>query len=119
MLDHGEAVLNRRQGTSHLSSTLACADPAATEDSLSDHQVTITRNVTMRCKVCGARFAALRRSKKTCSPACRQRLSRRLRAATPPLPSGSFDLVVADPPWQFETFSERGLGKSPERHYST
>src|SRR4051794_34884396 len=62
--------------------------------------------------VCGVRFPALRRSAKTCSPVCRQRLSRRLRAATPLLPPGPFDLIVADPPWPFATFSDKGRVKT-------
>ena len=31
----------------------------------------------------------------------------------------SFDLIVADPPWRFETWSEKGLGKSADAHYTT
>ena len=30
-----------------------------------------------------------------------------------------FNLIYADPPWKFKTFSPKGLGRSPERHYST
>jgi N6-adenosine-specific RNA methylase IME4 len=30
---------------------------------------------------------------------------------------GPFALIYADPPWEFETYSDRGLGRSPERHY--
>lgn len=30
-----------------------------------------------------------------------------------------FDLIYIDPPWPFDTYSERGKGKSPERHYNT
>lgn len=30
-----------------------------------------------------------------------------------------FDVILADPPWVFTTWSERGKGRSPERHYST
>ena len=29
------------------------------------------------------------------------------------------NIVLADPPWRFETYSELGKGKSPERHYPT
>jgi N6-adenosine-specific RNA methylase IME4 len=86
--------------------------------------VTIIGSVTVptirvRCFSCGKPFPAFRRSAKTCSPACRQRLSRDLRAATPPLPSGRFQLLVADPPWSFASFSEKGQGKSPSCHYTT
>ena len=35
------------------------------------------------------------------------------------LPYFSYDLVVCDPPWRFETYSNNGLKKSPEAHYST
>jgi N6-adenosine-specific RNA methylase IME4 len=76
-------------------------------------------SIKLRCTVCGDRFAAQRRSAETCSPACRQRLSRDLRAATPRLPAGPFELIVADPPWHFTTFSEKGPGKSPSTHYAT
>jgi N6-adenosine-specific RNA methylase IME4 len=41
------------------------------------------------------------------------------RAATPPLPEGPFDLILADPPWHFTTYSQKGQGRSPGRHYST
>jgi N6-adenosine-specific RNA methylase IME4 len=30
---------------------------------------------------------------------------------------GHFRVVLADPPWTFRTYSPRGLGKSPQRHY--
>lgn len=36
-----------------------------------------------------------------------------------PLPPGPFDLVYADPPLQFETYSDKGQGRSPGRHYRT
>ena len=29
----------------------------------------------------------------------------------------SYDLVMADPPWRFETYSDKGLGKSAQSHY--
>jgi N6-adenosine-specific RNA methylase IME4 len=32
---------------------------------------------------------------------------------------GSFDLVMADPPWSFETRSAKGKARSADRHYST
>ena len=78
--------------------------------------VTITPNVTRlvpsRCLVCKKPFKALRRSAKTCSDACRQALSRTRRAATPPLPIGPFDLIVADPPWHFLPARSRKAGLS-------
>ena len=33
------------------------------------------------------------------------------------LPRGHFGAVLADPPWKFVTFSERGQGRSASRHY--
>jgi N6-adenosine-specific RNA methylase IME4 len=29
-----------------------------------------------------------------------------------------FPVILADPPWTFETWSDKGKGRSPERHYS-
>lgn len=31
----------------------------------------------------------------------------------------SFDLIMADPPWRFELYSEKGEEKSPQAHYAT
>ena len=28
-----------------------------------------------------------------------------------------FDIILADPPWTFETWSKKGKGRSPEQHY--
>jgi N6-adenosine-specific RNA methylase IME4 len=88
------------------------------------HAVTPTANVTtprikVRCEFCADGFKALRCSAKTCSPACRQGLSRLMRAATPPLPAGPFDLILADPPYPFTTYSQKGQGKSPSAHFKT
>lgn len=30
----------------------------------------------------------------------------------------TYDVILADPPWQFETWSAKGKGRSPEQHYS-
>lgn len=39
------------------------------------------------------------------------------KANTPPLPSGEFDVIYADPPWEYEfSLSERG---KPEKYYPT
>lgn len=73
----------------------------------------------LRCAVCDQPFDASRRSKKTCSDSCRQTLSRMRRAATPPFPEGPFDLILADPPWHFATYSDKGQGRGPSRHYPT
>lgn len=32
-------------------------------------------------------------------------------------PDKKYRVILADPPWRFETYSERGKGRSPERHY--
>jgi N6-adenosine-specific RNA methylase IME4 len=32
---------------------------------------------------------------------------------------GGFGAILADPPWHFKTFSDKGQGKSPSQHYST
>lgn len=31
----------------------------------------------------------------------------------------SFDLIMADPPWRFELYSDKGEEKSPQAHYAT
>ena len=87
-------------------------------------QVTIAASVTSpfiraRCVVCGRKFGAMRSTARTCSENCRQVLSRARRRATPPLPTGPFDLIAADPPWHFETYSEKGQARSANRHYPT
>jgi hypothetical protein len=74
--------------------------------------VTLTNNrdaqVRVVCARCGKRFLAERRSALTCSDACRQARSRLLRATTPPLPAGPFDLIVADPPLGYRTWPAKG-----------
>src|SRR5262249_5971628 len=34
-------------------------------------------------------------------------------------PEGGAGAILADPPWHFKTFSDKGQGKSPSQHYST
>jgi len=34
-------------------------------------------------------------------------------------PSGQYGLVYFDPPWKYEMFSDKGLEKSPDKHYDT
>jgi len=34
-------------------------------------------------------------------------------------PRNHYATILADPPWRFETWSERGKGRAPERHYPT
>jgi N6-adenosine-specific RNA methylase IME4 len=36
-----------------------------------------------------------------------------------PLERGAYSLIMADPPWKYLTRSPKGLGKSPDKHYST
>lgn len=31
----------------------------------------------------------------------------------------TFDVILADPPWKFRTWSPKGNGRSPDRHYPT
>jgi N6-adenosine-specific RNA methylase IME4 len=33
------------------------------------------------------------------------------------LPTGRFGAILADPPWTFQTYSEKGKGRSAEAHY--
>ena len=33
------------------------------------------------------------------------------------LPDGPFNVIYADPPWTFRTYSNKGKGRSAERHY--
>ena len=35
------------------------------------------------------------------------------------LPDGEFDLIAADPPWRFTSYSDLGLERAPEAHYDT
>ena len=81
--------------------------------------MTQDQSIRIKCVYCGQSFLAIRRSRKTCSDVCRQNLSRGLRATTPPLPRGKFDLLVADPAWRFNTYSDKGQGRSPSQHYDT
>ncbi|WP_432475325.1 MT-A70 family methyltransferase (plasmid) [Brucella anthropi] len=38
----------------------------------------------------------------------------------PPLPEGErFDLIVADPPWKYISYSAKGYDRAPEKHYKT
>lgn len=34
------------------------------------------------------------------------------------LEPSAYSLILADPPWSFKTFSPKGWGKSPQRHYT-
>ena len=36
-----------------------------------------------------------------------------------PLERGAYSLIMIDPPWKYITRSEKGLGKSADRHYQT
>jgi N6-adenosine-specific RNA methylase IME4 len=37
----------------------------------------------------------------------------------PELAAHAYDLIMADPPWRFELYSEKGEEKSPQAHYRT
>ena len=41
------------------------------------------------------------------------------RADPPALPDGKYGVILADPPWAFETRGEGGKGRSAENHYPT
>jgi N6-adenosine-specific RNA methylase IME4 len=30
-----------------------------------------------------------------------------------------YNIIYADPPWQFKTYSDKGKGRAPEKHYNT
>jgi N6-adenosine-specific RNA methylase IME4 len=34
-------------------------------------------------------------------------------------PAGGFDFIMADPPWSYEMYSDKGYSKSPEAQYAT
>ena len=36
-----------------------------------------------------------------------------------PFPSKKYEIIYADPPWTFKTYSDKGKDKSPEKHYNT
>ncbi|MYE58954.1 MAG: hypothetical protein F4X35_05160 [Alphaproteobacteria bacterium] len=40
-------------------------------------------------------------------------------AEPPPLPDGQYGVILADPPWEFRTWSDAGKGRSPDMHYPT
>ena len=73
----------------------------------------------MRCEECGKSFTPRRASAITCSTRCRVARHRRLHAATPPWPEGTYDLVMVDFPMRWTGFSAKGEGRSPQRHYPT
>lgn len=33
--------------------------------------------------------------------------------------NNKYQIIYADPPWKFRTYSDKGLGRSPDKHYST
>jgi N6-adenosine-specific RNA methylase IME4 len=35
-----------------------------------------------------------------------------------PFPNKTYDVIYADPAWYFKTYSKKGIGRSPEQHYS-
>lgn len=73
----------------------------------------------LMCPICRKSFIAERRSRVTCSTACRQRRTRRLRATTPLLPHGPYDLIYADPPLDCQSRTPAGQARSPSQHYAT
>ena len=71
------------------------------------------------CAYCGRPFQPQRSDAITCSDRCRKARLRRLAANTPTLSLGQFDLIMADPPWHYDTRTPAGQGRSPSRHYPT
>jgi N6-adenosine-specific RNA methylase IME4 len=37
----------------------------------------------------------------------------------PDIPRNAFNVIYADPPWSFNSFSKKGEGRAPVRHYQT
>lgn len=35
------------------------------------------------------------------------------------LPMFGFNIIMADPPWNFDNYSKKGEGRNPNRHYET
>ena len=77
------------------------------------------RVIIKQCLECGKRLDALRLSRLTCSDACRTKRARRIRALTPPWPTGRFDLAMVDIPLRWTGYSAKGEGRSPQAHYPT
>jgi len=73
----------------------------------------------LKCAYCRETFKAVRRDAVTCSPTCRKARERKLRAQTPPLPEGTFDLLLIDLPLAYQAYSKKGEGRSPQHHYDT
>jgi N6-adenosine-specific RNA methylase IME4 len=71
------------------------------------------------CSVCGSKFFPRYSFVYTCSIPCRDARLEALRTTIASLPTGEADLILADPPWHFDTRSAKGQGKSPSRHYAT
>jgi N6-adenosine-specific RNA methylase IME4/ParB-like chromosome segregation protein Spo0J len=42
-----------------------------------------------------------------------------LKRVFPPFPRRRFGVILADPPWEFEVYSERGMGRAAANHYPT
>ena len=36
-----------------------------------------------------------------------------------PFPNKKYNIIYADPPWQYKVYSKKGLGRSAESHYPT
>lgn len=35
-----------------------------------------------------------------------------------PFPDKKYSIIYADPAWSFKTYSDKGKGRSPDKHYS-
>src|SRR5262245_61468999 len=88
----------------------------------------------MTCEACGADLSRVRtgRPRRFCSSACRVRAHRNSDVTKLALRSSivtdlaqlaatgkRFGVILADPPWRFETYSEKGKDRSAENHYPT
>jgi N6-adenosine-specific RNA methylase IME4 len=99
----------------------SCPEPCTARCLVADmSQICIIWDMTkLICANCRKTFEAVRRDAVTCSLACRKARERRLRALTPPLPTGTFDLLLVDQPVAWFGWSQKGEGRSPQRHYPT
>jgi N6-adenosine-specific RNA methylase IME4 len=63
--------------------------------------------------------AILREHKQANQSETRRRHEREIAGKIKGLPDKRYGVIYADPPWRFETYSERGMDRSAENHYPT
>ena len=71
------------------------------------------------CSVCKRKFQPAYSFVYTCSIPCRDARLAEMHATAASLPAGEHDLILGDPPWPFGTYSKKGRGRSPDKHYET